>query len=121
VRGLLTLRERQHRSAAAWAGRAAVTTAAQLRARRPLQAVSVPPAPHPDARSTPVVMAVLDRLPVRCLVTSLVLQRWWSGLGVDRDLVVGVRTDTGFRAHAWLAGDPQGEGWHELRRLPARG
>jgi Transglutaminase-like superfamily len=39
-------------------------------------------------------------------VKSIVLQAWEAAHGRRRDLVVGVTDSAGFRAHAWLEGDP---------------
>lgn len=41
-----------------------------------------------------------------CLVNAIVLQAWEAAHGRRRDLVVGVTGPNGFRAHAWLEGDP---------------
>ena len=46
----------------------------------------------------------LDRLPgdTRCLTRSLVLLRLLARRGIPATMVIGVRTDPGFRAHAWI-------------------
>jgi hypothetical protein len=63
------------------------------------------------------VDAVLRRTPSTCLERSLVLQRWLAAQGDRRDVVIGVQApSTGFRAHAWLEGEPMGD-FDELRRL----
>jgi hypothetical protein len=43
------------------------------------------------------------------LVNSIVLQAWEAAHGCDRDLVIGITGPTGFRAHAWLDGDPHAD------------
>ena len=80
------------------------------------------PAPNvPDAARRGVV-AVLIRGSYTCLVRALVLQAWNQAHGRNRDLIIGVtRPSEGFKAHAWLEGDPpcHDEGFSELtRRAP---
>ncbi|CAN5649373.1 hypothetical protein BH20ACT23_BH20ACT23_14520 [soil metagenome] len=56
-----------------------------------------------------------------CLERATVLQAWYAAQGQRRDLIIGVTApQTGFRAHAWLDGDPpcHTEGFHELLRRP---
>jgi Transglutaminase-like superfamily len=48
----------------------------------------------------------LWRMRESCLVNAIVVQAWDSAHGLRRDLVVGVTGPGGFRAHAWLDGDP---------------
>ena len=48
----------------------------------------------------------LRRVGESCLVNAIVLQAWETAHGRRRDLVVGVTGPDGFRAHAWLDGDP---------------
>jgi len=48
----------------------------------------------------------LWRMRESCLVNAIVVQAWDSAHGRRRDLVVGVTGPDGFRAHAWLDGDP---------------
>ena len=50
---------------------------------------------------------------------ALVLQRWLSEHGIDKDVVVGVARSPDFRAHAWLEGETVDEQFQELMRLPA--
>jgi Coenzyme PQQ synthesis protein D (PqqD) len=47
------------------------------------------------------------------------LQRWYASHGAIRDVVIGVSAPTDdFEAHAWLDGDPDGEGsFRELSRI----
>jgi Transglutaminase-like superfamily len=49
----------------------------------------------------------LWRMRESCLVNAIVVQAWDSAHGRTRDLVVGVTGPDGFRAHAWLEGDPE--------------
>jgi hypothetical protein len=52
----------------------------------------------------------------------MVLQAWDTAHGRCRDLVVGITAPgQGFRAHAWLDGDPPStsEGFRELHRRSA--
>lgn len=59
-----------------------------------------PPDPAP-------VLGALRRADANCLERSLVLQRWYAAQGSQRTLVIGVaRPSEGFRAHAWLDGEP---------------
>ena len=58
-----------------------------------------------------------------CLVRATVMQAWWLSQGESRDLIIGVTAPSkGFRAHAWLDGDPpcHREGFEELTRRPAQ-
>jgi len=53
-------------------------------------------------------------------VRASVLQAWDAAHGHPRDLIIGVTAPAaGFRAHAWLDGEPAGEEFEELlRRSP---
>lgn len=58
-----------------------------------------------------------------CLVRSAVLQEWDLVHGRPRDLVIGVTAPgPGFKAHAWLDGDPPAAraGFDEFTRRPPR-
>jgi hypothetical protein len=57
----------------------------------------------------------------RCLERALIRQRWLGSRGEERDLVLGVTAPgPAFRAHAWLAGDPEDtSAFGELHRRPA--
>jgi hypothetical protein len=84
-------------------------------ARRVMRLSAVEPVERPRASFAPVgaraerILAValksLD-LPVlrhaTCLPRAIVLERVARAAGVDADLVIGVDTSEGFRAHAWL-------------------
>ena len=53
---------------------------------------------------------------------ATIRQAWHAAHGSRRDLVIGVTPPArGFRAHAWLDGDPPSEWaeYHEVHRLPA--
>jgi Transglutaminase-like superfamily len=102
--------------AAWWALRALGRTRRQLRAGKLEDVVlAAPPALGPSADHG--VNAVLRRARGTCLERSLVLQRWLAARGDARDVVIGVSAPaTGFRAHAWLDGEPAGD-FDELLRL----
>ena len=62
----------------------------------------------------------MDRTRAKCLVRSIVMQRYLADNGMDHDLVIGATAPSaGFRAHAWLDGE-SAEGCTELLRIPAR-
>lgn len=69
------------------------------------------------------VAAVLRRVEHTCLVKALLLQKWHESHGNPSDVIIAVTSPSaGFRAHAWLDGDPpcHDEGFEELmRRRPA--
>ncbi|HXE99981.1 MAG TPA: lasso peptide biosynthesis B2 protein [Solirubrobacterales bacterium] len=92
--------------AAWWALRTARRTRRLLGAEG-LEAALAPPAPPPlSPEAERGVRAVLRRGGESCLVRSIVLQAWEAAHGRRRDLIVGVTDPAGFRAHAWLDGDP---------------
>jgi hypothetical protein len=107
--------------AAWWTVRAART------ARRRLASGSVDvgpltPVPQLPPRAERGVFAVLRRSRYTCLVRALVLQAWYAAHGDARDVVIGVTSPAdGFRAHAWLEGDPphHEDGYEVLTRRPA--
>ena len=73
-----------------------------------------PAAERPKDRRA--VLAVLRLRGATCLERSLVLQRFDAAAGRARVLIVGVTgPGDGFRAHAWLDGDRQGD--TELREI----
>ena len=102
-----------------WAVVAWTTVRLQLLAHRRWQSVQLPPPPRGALADTWVVEATLRRLSASCLPRALVLQRWLLARGEPRDVVVGVANQPSFRAHAWLDGASDGEGFHELSRRPA--
>lgn len=109
-------------AAAAWA------MLASRRARRGYEATTAPPKLPPGAGWLPAgakrgVLAVLARRRERCLVRATVLQGWEAAHGRLGDMVIGVTAPSrGFRAHAWLDGDPPccSAEFVELTRRPAR-
>jgi hypothetical protein len=107
--------------AAAWAWWASVSVRRQLRACR-LEDVRVPRPPAVPAAADRGVLAVLRRRRDTCLVQARVRQAWHAAHGDPRDLILGVTPpSTGFRAHAWLAGDAEDDAgdYTELSRRPA--
>jgi hypothetical protein len=72
--------------------------------------VRLPDAKHTDnAQDTALrlggaVSRTLAHLPSdsRCLVSSLVLSRLLERRGIDASVVVAIRSDPGFSAHAWV-------------------
>jgi hypothetical protein len=91
---------------ALWTARAWHRVRRQL-ARGGMDAVRPPAPPRTSARDRYLVLGVLHRVGASCLERSLVLQRWYAGHRTSRTLVIGVSApSTGFRAHAWLDGEP---------------
>lgn len=83
--------------------------------------VALPRPPAVPSSAERGVRAVLRTTGASCLVRTTVRQAWFAAHGVRRDLVIGVTAPAnGFEAHAWLEGDPGGERFHEILRLPAR-
>jgi hypothetical protein len=79
---------------------------------------TVPEGPH--LRGIGTVRLVLRLAGARCLVRSLVEQRWRLARGDARDVVVGVRGGRArFSAHAWLEGTGQDDGHREITRIHA--
>jgi Transglutaminase-like superfamily len=92
--------------AAWWAVQTARRTR-QVLAARGLDAALAPPPPPPlPMEAERGVRGALRRQRGSCLVNAIVLQAWEAAHGLRRDLVVGVTGPEGFRAHAWLQGDP---------------
>ena len=104
---------------AAWTVLAWAVVRGQLLARRRWQAIRVPRPPASSLADAWVVRSVLRRLHAACLPRTLVLQEWLATHGDRRDVVLGVATRPAFRAHAWLAGDRDGDGFEELTRRAA--
>jgi hypothetical protein len=65
-----------------------------------------PPPPALPVEAERGMRGALWRMRESCLVNAIVIQAWDSAHGRRRDLVVGVTGPDGFRAHAWLDGDP---------------
>jgi hypothetical protein len=92
--------------AAWWTLRAIRTARGNLR-RPDFGADRIPLPPPVSANAGHAVRGVLARRHDSCLVRALVLQRWHAAHGERRDLVIGVTPPRqGFRAHAWIDGDP---------------
>jgi len=102
-----------------WALHAAVV------ARRRVAAGELPPFDLPAPPPVPLSAGGGVRIALRpgrftCLVRATVLQAWYAGHGIHRDLIIGVTSPRDFTAHAWLDGDPHaGEGYAELMRRSA--
>jgi Transglutaminase-like superfamily len=92
--------------AAWWAVRTTRRTRRLLDAKG-LDAAHAPPPPPPlPVEAKRGMRGALWRMRESCLVNAIVVQAWDSAHGRRRDLVVGVTGPDGFRAHAWLDGDP---------------
>ncbi|MGF7238832.1 MAG: nucleotidyltransferase family protein [Frankia sp.] len=93
--------------AVVWSARAGRLARRQL-GRGPLHDIDLPAAPVGAGFAAVGTGLRLSR--ASCLERSLVMQRWYAGREVRRELVVGVTAPVeGFRAHAWLAGDADGD------------
>lgn len=68
---------------------------------------TVAPPPRLPVGAVHGVSAALHHTGSTCLPRALLRQAWWHAHGDDRDLVIGVTAPSDFRAHAWLAGDPE--------------
>jgi hypothetical protein len=105
--------------AAWWANRALNDVRTQL-AGGPLSGASIAPPARLPAQGRRGVSLVLKIRRPTCLERALIRQSWLVAHGVRRDVVIGVGSPTqGFRAHAWLDGDPDGlsTAFTELARL----
>ena len=106
--------------AALWTLRAARQARRSL-AVEGINGVHISPPPPLPRRAARGVGGMLRRMNATCLIRAAVVQAWDSAHGHPRDLVVGVTAPgEGFRAHAWLEGDPpcHSEGFAELLRRP---
>lgn len=106
--------------AAGWALRSHHHACRQLRSGRLSDVdVTAPPTTRPVDRRA--VLAALRATGASCLERSVVLQRFDAAAGRPRALIIAVsRPGGGFRAHAWLDGDPEpGTGLHEILRRAA--
>jgi hypothetical protein len=83
---------------------------AKLRSRYPVSSSSTVATLEEAHRMGWAVTRTLAFMPgdTRCLIQSLVLTRLLARRGIPVTLVIGVRTDPGFLAHAWVehAGEP---------------
>jgi hypothetical protein len=79
-----------------------------------------PPAPAlSTAQGDRLVKVVVQRSGASCLEEVLIRQAWLASRGERRDIVVGVTSPgVGFKAHAWLEGDPVAPGYPELFHKP---
>ena len=108
--------------AAWWAQRAARRVRRDLAADG-LDRLTVRSPPPLPSGCRPRVVAVLGMRRDTCLVRASVLQAWDLAHGKPRDLIIGVTAPgPGFRAHAWLDGDPPAatDGLDEFTRRPPR-
>lgn len=92
----------------------------RLRAALARDGIEVPVSRPPrrvSRRSGRAVMFAARAARATCLERSLVRQAWLRGRGTMRDVVIGVRSDDQFEAHAWLDGDPDAVNYVEIHRL----
>jgi hypothetical protein len=68
-------------------------------------------------KSGRVVMLAARVTRATCLERSLLRQAWLRGRGTMRDVVIGVRSEDQFEAHAWLDGDADGVDYVEIHRI----
>jgi hypothetical protein len=108
--------------AAWWAHRALRVVHDDLHANG-LEFTPPPAPPRLPVRARRGVLAVLRRQSSTCLERALVLQRWHSAQGDERDVIVAVKgPSVDFAAHAWLDGEPDGDAgaFAEIMRLAPR-
>jgi transglutaminase superfamily protein len=108
--------------AAWWARRALRVVHDDLRDNG-LEFAPPPAPPRLPTRARRGVLAVFRRQESTCLERALVLQRWHSAHGDDRDVIIAVKgPSVDFAAHAWLDGepDPNAGSFAELMRLAPR-
>lgn len=90
---------------AGWALLALRSARHQLR-HRALREVDLGAPAAVRAKDRRAAVATLRVAGASCLERSLVLQRFDAAAGCPRDLIIGVTApESGFRAHAWLAGE----------------
>ena len=106
---------------AAWWTFGAIRLVRRQLAAGGVSALSLAPPAIPYAGKAGLRLAL--RLGTRnCLVSAAVRQAWCLSHGKSYDLVIGVKPPAqGFKAHAWLSGDPPSAGrdFVELTRRPA--
>lgn len=95
-----------------------------MRASLPRDGLDARVAPPPELPDSALrgVEGLLSRVAKpTCLERALILQRWMASHGDPRAVVVGVATDQGFEAHAWVQGyDEVGERYSELTVIAPR-
>ncbi|MGS0683807.1 nucleotidyltransferase family protein [Nakamurella sp. GG22] len=123
VRAVLAAGVRADRTtvlSACWALRMHRTARRQLRSGG-VRDVGLTSPPGVRPRDRAVIAAVLRWAAATCLESAVVLQRFDAAAGRSRDVIIAVTAPGyGFRAHAWLDGDPQPDlALHEIVRYPA--
>jgi hypothetical protein len=81
--------------------------------------VRPPPAGMPSRAVVPVAAALRLRR-ATCLERSLILQAWLVAHGARHDVVIGVKHDATFAAHAWLDRLDDAPTFVEIYRVPAK-
>jgi len=107
--------------AAVWTVRAAHAARARL-AEGGLDALALPRPPELPRGTGRTVERAIRIASRNCLVRAAVRQAWHAARGRERAIVIGVTAPSrGFRAHAWLEGDPPSasRGFREIARRPA--
>lgn len=99
-----------------WAWRSLRRVRLELRGGARYDQLVIKPPPRLGSAADRGVEAVVRRLEPSCLERALVLQRWLRARGDARDVVIGVTGPDGFRAHAWLEGEPAPE-FREIARV----
>lgn len=95
---------------ARWTWRAHRSSREQLRTDDGLRTLQLPPPPFVRPVDRAATQLVLRARRATCLEKAVTLQRFDAAAGRPRTLVVGVTSPrAGFRAHAWLDGDPQSD------------
>ncbi len=105
---------------AAWWAFRSLRTAKNRLARDGVGHRATPPPPLPWGARTGVE-GVLKRTDPTCLERSVVWQAWLGAHGIARDVVVGVLSQDGVKAHAWIDGltDPaEFAGYRVIHRIP---
>lgn len=88
-------------------------------ARDGIQAAVSRPPRRTSRNSGRAVMLATRLARATCLERSLLRQAWLRGRGTMRDVVIGVRFEDQFEAHAWLDGDPDSGYYVEIHRIQA--
>jgi hypothetical protein len=106
--------------AALWAARSVHSLRASL-PRDGLDAQVAAPPELPDKAMRGVEWLLSRVARPTCLERALILQSWMASHGTRRVVMVGVATDRGFEAHAWVRGyDDVGVRFSELAMIPPR-